>query len=376
VIRSFAKLTAVDPGFQPGGVAAFDLSLPSFRYPEAAQRRQFLDELAGRVRALAGVSDVAAVFGLPFSGFSYQISVEQLDGRPAYDRPGEEKSVEVRVVTPEYFQTLGLRLVGGRGFAASDRAGSAPVVIVDQSAARLLWPGQDAVTHTLEIGTRLGLGPTAARVGGEVVGVAADHREYGLDSEPEPHLYAVYDQFPVEFYSLVVRTPGDPKQLLRPVLGAIRSLDPELAVSQVRTMDELLSRSVAQPRFYLVLLSCFAGGALLLVAIGLYGVIVYAVGQRTRELGLRMALGAQRGDVTTLVLRWGLVLALIGAIAGLGGAVAATRFLRGLLFEVDPLDPMALLAGAFVLAVVSILASYVPARRAARIDPLEALRYE
>jgi predicted permease len=376
VIRSFAHLTMVDPGFRPRGIATFDITLPNRKYSQATKQRQFFTDLLGRVRALPGVSDAAGVFGLPFSGFKYTISVELRDGRPAYDRPGEQQYVEVRVVTPEYFRTLGIPLVRGRGFAASDRAGTPPVVIVDQAAARMLWPGMDPLTHTVEVGTRLNQGSDAPRVGGEVIGVTADLHEAGFDSDPEPHLYAVYDQFPVGFLSLAVRASGDPEQLVRPVLGAIRSLDVELAVSQVRTMGDLLSRSVAQPRFYLVLLSCFAGGALLLAAIGLYGVITYAVGQRTREFGLRMALGAQRGDVAVLVLRWGMVLVSGGVLVGLAGAVVSTRLLRAILFEVSPLDPITLLAATLVLGAVSILASYVPARRAAQVDPMVALRSE
>ncbi len=370
--RSFWKLQQVDPGFDPRGVLGFNLSLSDAAYPEAGQRSAFLDELLGRLAARPGVTRAGAVFGLPLSGMSYVISVERLDGAPAYDQPGTEPYVQVRVVTPEYFRTLGIPLAAGRAFTGADRRGSAPVALVNRAAARLLWPGEPAVGHTLEVGSTLGV--SARRAGGEVVGVVGDVHHDSLAAEPVPELYVPFAQFPMDFFTVVVKTDGDPAALAQDARRVVAALDPSLALFQVRTMEERLAASLARNRLYALLLGLFAATALALSAVGLYGVLAYVVGQRRREVGIRMALGASRRRVLALVLGRGVALAAGGLLAGGLAALAAGRLLHAWLFHLDAHDPLTLAVTVALLLATALAAGVAPARRATRVDPVETLR--
>jgi putative ABC transport system permease protein len=374
LLKSFVELQRVDPGFNPRGVLTFDMALPGARYPEPHQARTFFAELKQRINALPGVESVAGVFGLPLSRFNYVMSVEKVDGGPAYKTPGEEPYTQVRIVTPEYFHTMEIPLLAGRALAESDRAGTQPVVVVNESAAKLLWPGDDPLGHTFELGTTLGIG--GARVGGTVVGVVADIKHDGLSEPSRPAVFAVHSQFPVDFMSMTVRTSVPPQSLIAAIREEVRAMDSELPFDQVRTMEQRLSESVAQPRFYMSLLGIFAAAALILAAIGIYGVMSHSVRNRTNEIGVRRAVGADAGDVVAMVLKQAMKLAVGGLVLGLLAAFLLTRVLSGLLFGVSATDPGTFIGVALLLAAVAIAASYIPARRATRVDPMIALREE
>lgn len=374
LLKSFIRLQSVDPGFNPRGVLTFEMALPAARYPDPAEARAFFSELEERITGLPGVESVGGVFGLPLTGFNYTISVEELDGRPAYDEPAETRYTQVRIVTPDYFRTMQIPLRGGRVLEDTDRAGTLPAVVVNESAAELLWPGGDALGHTFELGTTLGLG--GPRVGGTVVGIVSDIRHTGLGEEPRPEIYAAHRQFPVDFMSMAVRSTVPPQSLIAPIREQVRQMDQGVPLDDVRTMQERVSDSVAQPRFYMLSLAVFAGAALLLAAIGVYGVLAYAVRQRVSEIGIRRALGAGTADVMRLVIRKAVALAGGGLIVGLLAACVLTRLLAGLLYRVSATDPATFGGVAILLAAVALLASWLPARRAAAVDPMTALREE
>jgi putative ABC transport system permease protein len=374
LLKSFIELQRVHPGFNPAGVLTFDMPLPKSRYPEPQQSRAFFAELNERIQALPGVQSAAGVFGLPLSGFSYTITVEKLDGGPAYDQPGNERATQVRVITPEYFRVMEVPLRAGRPLTDDDRAGTKPVVVLNESAAKLLWPGSDPLGRTFELGTTLGVG--GDRAGGTVVGVVADIRHNGPAKATQPEVFFAHSQFPVDYLSVTVRTSVPPQSLIGPLREQVRALDPELPLDQVRTMEERISDSVAQPRFYMLLLGIFAAAALVLAAIGIYGVMTYSVRNRTSEIGIRRALGAESSDVLGMVLAQALKLSVAGLVVGLFAAFLLTRVLAGLLYGVSATDPVTLFGVALMLAAVAMLASYIPARRAARVDPMVALREE
>jgi predicted lysophospholipase L1 biosynthesis ABC-type transport system permease subunit len=253
--------------------------------------------------------------------------------------------------------------------------GSQPVAMLNQAGAALVWPGQDPLGHQLEIGTRWGMG--GARAGGTVVGVVGDVRDYGPASRVAPTLYLAHAQWPDDSVTIVAKArDGQPSALIEPLRALLRELDPDLPMFAVRSMEQISANAVAQPRLYLVLIVCFAGTALLLSAIGLYGVLAYAVGERTREIGIRLALGAKRGEVLRMVMSQAGRLAITGVITGLATAVLASRLLRSQLFEVAPTDITTYVAVALGLLMVALVASWIPARRAARIDPIAALRHD
>ncbi|HEX7117854.1 MAG TPA: ABC transporter permease [Longimicrobiales bacterium] len=372
MIKSFARLTDVDPGFDPEGVLTFDLSLPGAEYATAERSAAFYRTLLQRIEALPGVETAGGTMILPMSGSDYSISVEALDGAELGD--DRDHSVQVRVVTPGYFRTLRIPLLRGRDFTERDRAGAPKAVVLNEAAAKMLWPDGDALGRTLELGTTMGF--RRGRIGGEVVGVVADVKGRGPAEPAWPAAYFPHDQVPIRSLSLAVRTPGDPNRLIRPIRGLVAELDPDVPMYGEQPMTRLVDRSVAEARFYMTLLAVFATVALTLAAIGIYGVMAHLVRHRTREIGIRIALGAHRTDVLRMVFRQAMAVALAGLAIGLAAAAALSRTLSGLLFELSPTDPPTYGAVAVVLAGVAALATFLPARRAASVDPVEALRDE
>ncbi|HEX2188842.1 MAG TPA: ABC transporter permease [Longimicrobiaceae bacterium] len=368
--KSFARLMAVDPGFRTEGALAFEVVLPSSAYESDAQVDAFYGQLTEGLRGLPGVRSVGAAVSLPLTGFGMG-SAFSVEGR-APARPGDGQEIQVRAATPDFFRTLGIPLVRGRLFSAEDRAGAPPVVLLNRAAARRFFPAEDP------LGKRITLTWTRKDepVGGTVAGVVADVREFGLDQDTRPTLYVAHAQVPLRRMEVVLRTGADPLALAPAVRREVAALDPALPVAGVRTLDALVEESVSARRFYLLLLGVFAAAALALAAVGVFGVMSYSVARRTREIGLRMALGAHAGRMQRMVLREALVLAALGIALGLAGALAATRLLRALLFQVGATDPATFLAVAAVLAAAALLASWLPARRATRVDPMVALRAE
>ena len=374
LIKSFARLQRVDPGFDPRHVLTFGISLPDASYPKPEQSALFYQQLLQRLEAIPGVQSAGAVFGLPLTGFGYSISAFELDGRVLPQEDQERLSVQVRVVTPDYFSAMDIRIRQGRGIAPTDRAGAPAVIVVSEAAARALWPGQNPLGHRLTIGTRLGLG--GDRVGGEVVGVIGDLKDRGLGRPARPTIFAAHAQAPTGFMGVAIRTTGDPHMLAAPARAALAATDPDVPLFRLRTMQQLVDADVAQPKAYTLLLTIFALVAITLAAVGLYGVLSQSVVQRARELGVRMALGASARDVVALVLGQGVRLAAVGVALGLVAATVATRAMRSLLFGVGAQDPMTFAVVGGGLFLVALLASLLPARRATLVDPMDALRTE
>jgi putative ABC transport system permease protein len=373
--RSFERLLSVDLGFDASAVQTFSIALPNARYVQPLQRQAFVETLLTRAATDPNVESAGAIFGLPLSNFRFGITASTRDGVTLSDDEQDALPLQVRLVTPDYFKTMGIRIVKGRGFTAGDRIGSTPVAMLNETGAARVWPGQDARGHHLQIGTRFGMG--GDRAGGTVVGVAADVRDHGPASPVAPTLYLSHAQWPESFVTVVAKARnGDPSSLVQPMRALLRDIDPNVPMSSVRSMPQLTAAAVAQPRLYLVLIASFAGTAMLLAAIGLYGVLAYAVGQRTREIGIRLALGAGRGEVLRMVMAQAGKLAVAGIGIGLGTALVASRALRSQLFEIAPSDPFTYLMVGAGLLIVALVASWIPARRAARIDPLTALRHD
>ena len=371
--RSLLAMEQVDPGFDPDGALTFSMSLNDAEYPESAQKVAFTDRLIERLSALPGVERAGLILGLPMGGPNMVIQVEQLDGAPAFDRPEEARSIWVRPITPGVLGALGVPVVAGRGLTERDRPGAPPVVLVNETAARTFWPdAASPLGHTIQIGATIDGSP----VRGEVVGVVGDVHGSSLTAAPVAELYLPYGALPFQTFTVVLRTPGDPTVLTGAARAVVSELDPRLAIYRVRTMRRLLSGSLAQSRLYALLLSIFAATALVLAGVGIYGVVSYAASQRTREMGIRMALGASRRRVVTLMLRLGLGMTAAGAVAGLLAAITVSGLLRSWLYGLEPTDPVTLVAAVLVLSAVAVLACVAPARAAARTDPAVTLRQE
>jgi len=370
LMKSFVRLIELDPGIQPLNVLTMNLVLPSTKYQTETQMKAFHDAVMQKMGALPGVRAVGTVsYGLPLGGGGLLGDFE-VDGQ-------REMSAHLMasklVVSPGYFRALGIPLLQGRSFDDHDSAQAQPVAIVSDSVARRFWPKGDAP------GKRISLGWQGSPWY-SVVGVARDVRQMGPQKEAPLAIYVPYSQAPRDFFlsfmTVVARTDSDPLSMANTLRRAVQTVDPDMPLFDVASMEQLVYKSVASPRFNALLLACFAALALTLAVVGIYGVMSYSVAQRTHEIGIRMALGAQQEDVLKLVVSQGLRLTLIGEVAGILGALGLTRFLSSLLYSVKPSDPLTFVVVSLGLAGVALLASYVPARRATKVDPMAALRYE
>jgi putative ABC transport system permease protein len=361
LLASYARLMGVDKGFDVDRVTAVDISLPLSKYATDAERSAYFDRALEQTRALPGVVSAGLVSALPFGGETWIDTV-----RPAGDaRPlSEQPSTNVRFISPEYFRTLRIPLVAGRDIRPSDR--ERKVAVISAALGHKLWPGQDPVGRVLESG----------RGATEVVGVTADIRSTNLDRDPVNMEYLPYWTVPRPAASLVVRTAMDPRGLASTLGAQVRKLDGDVPPPKVRTLEQLMQVSVAERRFNMVLLGLFAAAALTLAALGTYGVVGYAVARRRAEMGIRMALGAGRGDLMRMILRQGMAPVFLGLAAGAAGALAAGTYMSSMLFGVGPRDPLSFAAAALVLLAVSAAACFIPARRATHANPIETLRFE
>lgn len=367
LIKSFYRVLQVNPGFAPERVLTMDLSLTDSRYPTPRQKLEFFSQVLRRVESLPGVRSAAFADSLPLSPYQgfLMMSPNRLLPKAALSR---STSVMMRMLTvsPGYFYTLGIPVLKGRTFTDHDDAQAPKVAVVNEALARRLWPAEDPIGKQFP--------PPRGNM--TVVGVVGNTRHEGLSQETEAEFYVPYLQSPCDSMQLAVRTAGDPDSIISSVRAQVREIDPGQPLYHVETLEQTLSESLAPRRFNMLLLGIFATIALTLAMIGIYGVMAFSVTQRTHEIGIRMALGAQKSDVLGMVVRQGLKLALIGVVIGIGGALVLTRFLSSLLFGVEPTDPLTFVAVSLILCAVALVACYIPARRAAKLDPMVALKYE
>jgi putative ABC transport system permease protein len=370
LIKSFVRLQSVDPGFRPEQALAFELDVPDTRYPDDAAQSRFYTTLLERLEALPGARQVGAVLVLPLRGsFNFSFTV---DGWPP-PKEGYEPTLEVRLATPGYFQAIGIPLLKGRLFTAQDDERAVQVALISETAARKYFPHEDPIGRKIRLGWRRG---GEDRVGGEVIGIVGDVRQHGLDAELMPEIYIPHAQAPVGSMDVIVRTDLPGAALAPSIRGVVHALDPELPMPTIQPVEDIVAESISRPRFYMMLVAIFAGVALLLAAVGIFGVMSYSVAQRTRELGIRIALGAGAGTVRRLVVGQAMTLATIGLGIGLGAALLLSSTLEKMLFNLSSTDPATFAAVAGVLFLVALVASWLPARRASRVDPVVALRAE
>jgi putative ABC transport system permease protein len=365
--NSFVRLQRTDPGFAADQVTLVEFPLPQGRYPDGKRQAAFYQQLLDRLAARGEIQMAAIAFPNPLEGENATGSFA-IDGRPNVNRADRPRAA-ISSISPLYLETMGIPLLSGRRFTDHDREPAPAVIIVNVAMAKKYWPSEDPIGKRIRFDESTDEWLT-------VVGLAANSRNLGLDTEPGPLLYMPFHYFPLQFMSLVARSPGGTGAVASAVRAEIHAIDPELPVDRARPLSEVVHASVAEPRFRTMLLSGFAVTALLLAAIGVYGLISNSVAQRTREIGIRVALGARTSQVVGPIVAEGMILALIGVGLGLAGAAAATRLIATVLFGVEPTDPLTFSAVAMLLLLVALLASYIPARRALRVDPLVALRAE
>lgn len=387
MIRSFYRLQKVNPGFSYDHLTSFSVSLPRKKYVESEQREQFYNRLLENLRALPGVEATAAASGLPLGNNGWQTSFV-VDGRP---RPPRDQTplMEACLVTPDYFKAMNIPVKSGRAFESrddrswvvgkdfskldEDEKEVAPLnaIVIDEEFARRYWPGEEAV------GKRIAMGSEKKPRFLTVLGVVGRVKMDGLSTDSKRvQGYFPFAQIPSEGMTVIIKAAGDPNQLIAAVRQQVKAIDSDQPIYSVRTMDDIRTESVAPERLNLTLLSIFAGIALVLAVVGIYGVMSYSVTQRTHEIGIRMAIGAQPRDVFRMIIRQGMMLALIGVGIGLVGAFLLTRLMASMLFGVEPTDPATFAAIAVLLTTVALVACYLPGRRATKVDPVVSLRYE
>ena len=366
--RTFLSLLRANPGFNSDNLLTMSLVLPALKYKADPQRATFFSDLVQRVKAYPGVESAAVVNYIPLGGSNSSDSY-LVEGEPE-PQPGQEHDGRYRVASPDYFRTMGITVIQGRGFTDQDKAGATPVVIVNETLARQHWPGQSPIGKRIRF-----YGPLDRAPWMEVVGVIADVK-HDLTIPVEPEYYLPHAQDPWNGMVLVAKTSVDPSSFAGALRQQVWAIDKDQPVFDVRTMQEVKSGSVALYSFSSVMLGIFAGVAMVLAAIGIYGVMAFAVTQRTQEIGIRMALGARTVDVLKLVVKHGMKLALLGIVIGLAGSWALTRFIEKLLVGVQPTDLLTFSLVSLCLLVAAFIACYLPARRATKVDPLVALRYE
>jgi putative ABC transport system permease protein len=366
LIRSFDKLLRVEVGFKTERLLTLEYRLPRTKYKEPVTQWNFHRQVVERLQEVPGVQSASLVRGLPFSGNGGTTNIVLPDREPP--PKGMEPEVMFNTAMPNYFETIGIPLIKGRLFGNQDQANTPAVVVINQTMARRFWPNQDPLGKQVKFAQD---GSTAT-----VVGVVGDAKHYWLEEEQEPQMYDAYSQDPGLFATVVIRTTVEPLSLTEPVRQAIWKVDADQPMWKIRTVEFLVNRSTADRKFLMALMGIFASLALVLTIIGLYGVISYLVNQRTQEIGIRMALGAQTRDIMRMVLKQGMVLVLTGVALGLAAAWMLTRLMARLLYQVSATDPLTFATIALLLITVALLACYIPARRATKVDPLVALRYE
>jgi putative ABC transport system permease protein len=363
LLRSYERLLKVDPGFDPHNVLTMNISLPTVKYAKPTQETDFFDEVLRRVAQVPGVQSAAISAALPLSW--KRITPMLPEGQanvPLAQRP----FIDIEAVSPQWFQTLRVPLRSGRDFTAADNGQSPKVLIVNQTFARQFWSGQNPVGKHIVVGRWT--------AGGEVVGVAEDIKNRGLGQEPQPQVYIPFAQLPWNNMYLLVRTAVPPLTVVPAIRSEISGIDPDQPVTGIVTAEDLMDRSRTQPRFIMMLLGLFSLTALGLALVGIYGVLAYSVAQRQHELGIRLALGAKSADILRLVVRQGLVLAVSGVVIGLVSALVVTRVMSSLLYKIGTHDLMTFLLAPVLFLAVAVVTSYVPARRATKVDPIEAMR--
>jgi putative ABC transport system permease protein len=368
MLRSFWRLSDVDPGLKADNVLTMGISLNRAKYPEGNPRTAFFQQVIQRVESLPGVQSVGAISHLPLGGRG--VNVPLIIENSAIAAAETQPNADLRIISPNYFRAMGIPLKKGRPFTEQDTKDTQKIVIVNEAFAQRYWPNGDAVGQQVEVGI-------GEDFKSEVIGVVGNVKHRGLDQETPPEIYVSYLQstlWPV--MNLVVKTSSDPSSLVPPVRQIIQGIDREQPIFNVKTMDQLVSESIGPRRFNTLLLAVFAIVALILAAVGVYGVMSYSVTQRTHEIGIRMALGAQPGDIVKLILRNGMILILVGIVIGLAVAFTLTRLISSLLYGIESTDMFTFLSLPLLLAAVAFLACYIPAYRAARVAPLIALRYE
>ena len=385
LINSFSRLSRLEPGWNASGVLTFYLVMPQDY--STARKAELIERLINELRALPRVQSAGFTYAGPLLGLVDQFGTFVPQGRTPDEMRGNPDNPQIRAVSHDYLQTMGVRLIGGRWFDARDDAAAPPVIIVNRLVVQRLFGNENPVGRLVHLDGRMEFAPQ------QIVGVVEDMRQARLDREPAPQMFVDYRQvlaltqarkmptaaqerLSFGFLSFVVRTAGEPAELMPVVRSLVARVDPSAGIDVMLPMEQIVAASLTRQRFYALMLGVFAAIAAALGAIGTYGVLAYTVARRTNEIGIRMALGAQRGDMLRMVLRRGAILAIIGIVVGLAGAAGLSRSLTAMLYGLTPLDPTTYVAVTSLFAVVTTLASYVPARRAAKVDPMDAIRCE